>query len=1057
MASEDDVDLEMSQRRIASTAFEVLRAKRMLEKLVRDLGTIERRKFSRLHALWRVFRSLVGKGLESVPTVEAPIVSADRFANVILPAFESPEVRAVVASFERRVAGRFYEMPLVSIVIPVFNQLASTLRCLQSIADAWVDSFSLEIIVVDDASSEESTRVLALVPGIVVIENTERLGTVLSANRGIARACGRYIHFLKNDTVVTDGWLDALVKIAESDTSIGAVGSKIVYPDNRLQEAGTIVWRDASNWKYGRFDDPDDPRYNFRRDVDACSGASLLVRAEVLKDLDGGFDRRFAAVGYYDDLDLCMAIRRLGHRVVYQPASVVVRSEDASSDTTLANGLKRPLTAGAALFEEKWHDVLLGDHLEAKAKSVHTAARRLHGTPRVLVIEGHVPKHNRDAGSLRLTRIMHLLVAAGTRVVFFPIDLAPEQPYTRELQCAGIEVICQPLGATDLGLRLATAFTEIDIVWICRPEVAERFRPLLRRFPDVKIVYDTIDLHFVRKRRQAELTGGAEGADWGTDRIREIECARSADATITVTETERGVLESFAIAPIYVVPTVHARRVTEPPTYDETSDLVFIGGYDHPPNVDAVRWLVCDIMPLVWQQLPSLRVTLLGSNPPASVRELSGPKVMVPGFLPNVDPYFKKHRVFVAPLRYGAGLKGKIGESLSYGLPIVATPIAAEGFDFIDGVDALIASDAASFADAIVRLYGDRNLWEYIALKSLTSVEKFSPEATSQVLQTIVRDVLALPIGGRSDPVAVHVGMASRRIVIASVFRAGASYCSETIGKYLETGPAPIEFDRYAEHNLHDELLAQLHGIDFVIDLQMRPHSKNLNACRDESIGLTILWRNLADSVVSFDQNTGRYGANNAIFYVDHQAFVTMSVQNRYRYIIDSIVLWNIGFYLNWRRIPSSEMHPYERLLDDSFGFFRSMLLKLGFPVDDRRLESIVKESNTNLNIDVVAADNPLDEANRRRIERLILDHPERDQLEVLLWELPWEPLELERRSAFDGRTVQGADAEVFFVSSGVRRKVDASWLASRVPRFEGPKVISDVELNALPRGDDLN
>jgi len=112
------------------------------------------------------------------------------------------------------------------------------------------------------------------------------------------------------------------------------------------------------------------------------------------------------------------------------------------------------------------------------------------------------------------------------------------------------------------GYASRTVLTEIDMVWICRPEVAERFQPLLRRFPNLEIVYDTIDLHFVRKRRQAELTGGVAGADWGTDRIREIACARSADATITVTETEREVLESFAIAPIYVVPTVHSRRVT---------------------------------------------------------------------------------------------------------------------------------------------------------------------------------------------------------------------------------------------------------------------------------------------------------------------------------------------------------------------------------------------------------------------------------------------------------------------------------------------------------------
>ena len=160
MASEDDVDLQTSQRRVASTALEVLQAKRKLEELVCDVRAIEQSKDSRLRSLWSVLRSLVGKGPPSLPIVEDPIESAKRFAKVILPAFETPEVRAIVTSFELLVASRQTETPLVSIVIPGVNQVALTLRCLQSIADVWVDSFSVEIIVIDDASSDESTRVL---------------------------------------------------------------------------------------------------------------------------------------------------------------------------------------------------------------------------------------------------------------------------------------------------------------------------------------------------------------------------------------------------------------------------------------------------------------------------------------------------------------------------------------------------------------------------------------------------------------------------------------------------------------------------------------------------------------------------------------------------------------------------------------------------------------------------------------------------------------------------------------------------------------------------------
>jgi len=164
-------------------------------------------------------------------------------------------------------------------------------------------------------------------------------GFVHAVNAGIAAARGEFIVLLNNDTVVTPGWLDALVDRAKSDRRVGVVGAKLVYPDGRLQEAGGIVWRDGSAWNYGRYNDPDDPAYTLLADVDYCSGACLLVRADILNTL-GGLDTRYVPA-YYEDADLAFATRELGFRVVYEPKAVVCHIEGATSGRDIRTGAKR--------------------------------------------------------------------------------------------------------------------------------------------------------------------------------------------------------------------------------------------------------------------------------------------------------------------------------------------------------------------------------------------------------------------------------------------------------------------------------------------------------------------------------------------------------------------------------------------------------------------------------------------------------------------------------------------------------------------------------------------
>lgn len=298
---------------------------------------------------------------------------------------------------------------------------------------------------------------------------------------------------------------------------------------------------------------------------------------------------------------------------------------------------------------------------------------------------------------------------------------------------------------------------------------------------------------------------------------------------------------------------------------------------------------------------------------------------------------------------------------------------------------------------------------------------------------------------------------ALERIVVASPFKSGSTYCAQIIARYVRAEPLTLEYDWLSEHVISDGFLTQVRDRAFAVNLHLRPHHKNLVACRDASIGITVLWRNLADMIVSFDDHTRRYGAHNPIFYIDHDTFVTLPPQRRYRYLIDSLVPWNLGFYLSWRRMSGIALHPFERMIEDRHAYFRTVLWMIGISLDEAWLAHVLEgsrgASDARLNVGTVGRSATLlNEENRRHLERLVLDHPEAEQLEVLLWELPWEPLELARCSPYDGSVVHGTDHVPFFVSRGVRRRVSATWLASRgYERLRSSVLIPTKMLAQLP------
>jgi GT2 family glycosyltransferase len=735
--------LRESRRRVSARLSDLFEAKRRLARLRNDYAIIERSKFSRLRSAWLIFKSLFG------------LAKRDRFAAIsssaALAAVRSEELLTielppaagrfmdVAEAFRRRTpreTQRSSEPTVVSVIIPVYNQTAVTMRCLRSIADTWFDTLRTEIIVIDDCSNDETAVALATIPGITVIRNHTNQGFIRSCNRGAAIASGRYLCFLNNDTEVGNAWLDYLVSTADADPLIGAVGAKLVYPDGRLQESGNIIWRDGSGWNYGRNDDPADPLFNFVREVDYCSGACLLVRTELFNQV-GGFSKDLIPA-YYEDVDLCFALREIGYKVVVDPRSVIVHYEGASSGTSTASGTKKYQEINRPKFENRWRHALAA-HYENDPASVYKAARRLGGHGKtILVIDSYVPFYDREAGSMRLFEIIKMFRKANYRVVFQPDNWTGIEPYTSELQALGVEVVYHVEGKRTPEERIREMLPSVDIAWVSRPEVCEKWLPALREHSHIHVLYDTVDLHHLRLRRQAELEGTTDAESWFAVEALELKCAESSDGTVTVTLEEKATLEASGIRPVYVVPTIHTPRISEPRSFENANGLLFIGGYAHSPNVDAVEWLCSEIMPLVWRTIPGLRVTLLGNNPTPSVLALRSNRVDVPGYIADVEPYFLSHRIFVAPLRYGAGIKGKVGHAMSYGLPTITTQIGAEGFRLRPGQDYLEAETAAEFATTIVRLDSDPELWSTLSENSLRAMQPFSSEAVTETLLRII-------------------------------------------------------------------------------------------------------------------------------------------------------------------------------------------------------------------------------------------------------------------------------------------------------------------------------
>jgi GT2 family glycosyltransferase/glycosyltransferase involved in cell wall biosynthesis len=632
----------------------------------------------------------------------------------------------------------FYEDPVVSIIIPVFNEFQHTYKCILSIFRTV--SIPYEIIIGDDCSNDMTCQTETFFSGIKVVRPESNLGFVKNCNFASRCARGKYLMILNNDTEVSPEAIHELVELLVNNPDIGMTGAKLIYPDGKLQEAGGIIWNDGSGWNYGRFENPRLPEFNYLKEVDYISGAGIMIRKKLWEDLRG-FDERFAPA-YYEDTDLAFAVRKMGFKVVYCPSAEIIHHEGVSCGTDISKGIKAHQVENQKKFIEKWDLELKSQLPPDPSKYLFDARDRSSLKKTIVFVDHYVPTYDQDCGSRSTFHYIQYFLKKGFNVKFVGDSSHRHEPYTTILEKMGVEVFRGPFNE-QIQNWLTENNDSIDIVYLHRPHIAIKYIDFFRKNIKATLWYQCHDVHKIRIKRQHKIFDTRAG-DGEIELIdQEAHCFRVADISFTFSNFELDYLNrEYPEKKIIQLPLYLFHDIPEAlNSFEDRKDLLFVGGFAHPPNTDAMLYFIKQVFPLIKGSLPCVKLNIVGSNPPEELKALADRSVVIHGYVNDeqLKRFYQKARLSIIPLRYGAGVKGKVLESLYYGLPLVGTSVAMEGLSDLPSEIRKIYDAPIEMAEAILKTYNDSIRWEKLSELSRSYINDYSSALS---LDSIISPIL---------------------------------------------------------------------------------------------------------------------------------------------------------------------------------------------------------------------------------------------------------------------------------------------------------------------------
>ncbi|GBQ22972.1 glycosyltransferase [Acetobacter estunensis NRIC 0472] len=619
--------------------------------------------------------------------------------------------------------------PAVSILMVLHNQFPLTMMALSALRGCFRGA--IDLIIIDSGSRDETRDLEHYVQGATIRHLEHNASFLLSCNMALEMAKAEAVLYLNNDVRLAPGAIENGLRRLGSDGRIGAVGGKIIRTNGKLQEAGSIIWRDGGAYGYLRDADPNCPEANFVRDVDYCSGPFLLVPTKLARNM-GGFDTAYAPA-YFEESDFCVRLIRSGYRVVYDPSVVIEHLEFGSSSSSASHAL---MQRNRRIFLSKQADFLRNQY-PAHLSNVVMARSRPPTQPRVLFIEDRVPLRRLGSGYVRSNDIVRSMARQGCTVTIFPVDayyhslgsIYGDFPDT-------VEVLFDR-SARDLDGFLEERAGAFDLVWIGRTHNLARLLPVLhknhRYLPGTRFVLDTEAVVSPRLRLRDEvLEKGADATRPALeDELRsEFECAYFCQQVVAVNEHEAEMIRQAGHGNVTVLG--HSLRPSPTPrSFGERHGLLFVGAIvdEESPNLDGLLWFAREVMPLVRAELgPDTRLTVVGScSRGVDLRPLHACEGLeIVGEAEDLRGFHDSHRVFVAPTRFAGGIPYKIHESAALGLPVVASDLLIEQLGWTAERDILSGGkpDPQRFAASIVELYRNQALWGNVRDAAIGRVEQ---------------------------------------------------------------------------------------------------------------------------------------------------------------------------------------------------------------------------------------------------------------------------------------------------------------------------------------------